>query len=242
MKQWKLKSGCTVSQVLSGPANAYLIHDGDAWHLVDTGRSIVLNKLQSAIEKMKGSQALSSLILTHTHYDHCQNASAIQEKEKCRIIVSALAKNSIRNGYTPLPSGTNIFTDLFVRMGRKTGWTRFRYEPFTGDELVVKELNIDTSETKIRIIETPGHSADSISVIIDNDIAIVGDAMFGISKRSVMPPFADDPTMMIKSWRKLLDTGCNKFLPGHGREVERELLAGSYGRYAAKYGLSDVGP
>jgi glyoxylase-like metal-dependent hydrolase (beta-lactamase superfamily II) len=235
VKQWKLKSGCTVGLVLSGPANAYLIQTGNTCYLVDTGRSNALERLQAGMDEMKGSRKLSTLILTHTHYDHCQNAAAIQATEKCRIIASAHAKNSMRNGYTQLPSGTNFFTDLFVRMGRRTGWQRFRYEPFQADILINEELNIDASETKIRIIETPGHSADSISVIIDNDIAIVGDAMFGISRRSVMPPFADNPPLMVKSWRKLLDTGCNKFLPGHGRVVKRELLERSYERYARKF-------
>lgn len=235
IQQWKLKSGCCVSSVLPRTANAYLIHTGHTWHLVDTGRSNMLEMLLHNLDKIKGNQPLSTLILTHTHYDHCQNASAIKDKENCRIIVSANARDYIKRGYTELPSGTNLLTKLIVHMGRRTGWNRFRYTPFHADVFVDEELNIDEQGTKIRIINTPGHSNDSISAIIDNEIAIVGDAMFGISRQSVMPPFADNPPMMVKSWRKLLDTGCHTFLPGHGKEVERALLEKSYERYVRKY-------
>ncbi|MDT8393214.1 MAG: hypothetical protein RQ761_05190 [Bacteroidales bacterium] len=78
-------------------------------------------------------------------------------------------------------------------------------------------------------------TADSLSVIVDNEIAIVGDALFGISRRSVMPPFANDRALMVKSWHKLLETGCNIFLPGHGSEVDRILLEYSYNRYKNKF-------
>ena len=87
---------------------------------------------------------------------------------------------------------------------------------------------------KIKMIKTEGHSSGSISVIVDNEIAIVGDAIFGVFKNSVFPPYADNPIEMIKSWRMLLDTDCDTFLPGHGKEVKRELIQKEYYKYARK--------
>jgi hypothetical protein len=51
----------------------------------------------------------------------------------------------------------------------------------------------------------------------------VGDAMFGVFNWSVFPPFADDVPTMIKSWRKLLKTGCHSFLQSWYKK-HRELL------------------
>jgi hydroxyacylglutathione hydrolase len=42
------------------------------------------------------------------------------------------------------------------------------------------------------IIHTPGHTIGSMTVVIDDEIAIVGDSMFGIFKWSVLPPYAND--------------------------------------------------
>ncbi|UTB31789.1 MAG: hypothetical protein NKF70_09735 [Methanobacterium sp. ERen5] len=59
-----------------------------------------------------------------------------------------------------------------------------------------------------------------MSIIIDNKIAIVGDAMFGIFGNSIYPPFADNPKIMIESWGKLLDTGCSSFY----RDMVKKLV------------------
>jgi len=65
-------------------------------------------------------------------------------------------------------------------------------------------------------------------------ISIVGDAMFGVSKRSIFPPFADDEPEMVKSWKKLLNTGSSLFLPSHGNENSREKVESNYIKYSLK--------
>jgi glyoxylase-like metal-dependent hydrolase (beta-lactamase superfamily II) len=71
--------------------------------------------------------------------------------------------------------------------------------------------------------------------LVDNEIAIVGDAMFGIFRKSVSSPYADNPTLMMNSWRILLNTDCDTFLPGHGKQIDREILQKEYNKYARKY-------
>ncbi len=70
-----------------------------------------------------------------------------------------------------------------------------------------------------------------MSIVVDHELAIVGDAMFGVFGNSVYPPFADNPEIMIDSWGKLLSTGCSSFLPGHGNEISRELLEKQYSKH-----------
>jgi len=73
-----------------------------------------------------------------------------------------------------------------------------------------------------------------MSLIVDDEIAIVGDAMFGIFPNSIFPPFADNVPVMIKSWRKLLDTKCMLFLPAHGTKNSRRLVDGECNRFNHK--------
>ena len=94
-----------------------------------------------------------------------------------------------------------------------------------GDEIQVGDYTIQA-------IHTPGHTPGMISFDIGAGRMLVGDTLFGIFRRSVFPPFASDVREMIQSWKKLLDTGCEIFLPGHGRAISRERLEREYGRRA----------
>jgi glyoxylase-like metal-dependent hydrolase (beta-lactamase superfamily II) len=63
-----------------------------------------------------------------------------------------------------------------------------------------------------------------MSVIVGDEIAIVGDTMVGTFPGKIFPPFADDVEGVVQSWGKLLETGCRLFLPAHGSGNSRELV------------------
>jgi hydroxyacylglutathione hydrolase len=235
MSNWKTKNGFRVIRILSGRSNAYLMVYDNNVILVDTGKKAAFKTLSRNIESLKLSIIdISTLILTHTHFDHCQSAKKIKEISNCRIITSRIAEDFIKNGYTKLPDGTLPVTKLISRLGNFIGEKKFGYEPFHSDILVEDVYNLSISDSILKIIATPGHSPDSISIIVDNEIAIVGDAMFGVLKNSIFPPYSDDIEKMIESWGKLLSNECSVFLPGHGRAINRNLLEKEYSKYARK--------
>jgi glyoxylase-like metal-dependent hydrolase (beta-lactamase superfamily II) len=45
---------------------------------------------------------------------------------------------------------------------------------------------------------------------------------------TVYPPFANDENELIKSWEKLLATGCSVFYPGHGKPFSRDKFRKSF--------------
>jgi glyoxylase-like metal-dependent hydrolase (beta-lactamase superfamily II) len=138
----------------------------------------------------------------------------------------------VENGFTPLPRGTFPITRIISNLGTWIGQKKFGYKPFVSEVLVTDELEL--KEFNISIISTGGHSKGSMSIIVDNEIAIVGDAMFGVFKKSVFPPFADNVNEMINSWGRLLKTACHTFLPGHGKQIKRELFQREYDIYLQK--------
>jgi glyoxylase-like metal-dependent hydrolase (beta-lactamase superfamily II) len=134
-----------------------------------------------------------------------------------------------------IPHGTNIATRVGVGlvMRIKSKLIKFlRFEAVDPDILANNDHSISSN---CYLIRTPGHSNGSMSLIVDDEVALVGDAMFGVFWWSVFPPFADDVPTMIRSWGKLLNTGSKLFLPGHGTENSRELLEKQYNKYRAKY-------
>jgi glyoxylase-like metal-dependent hydrolase (beta-lactamase superfamily II) len=123
---------------------------------------------------------------------------------------------------------------MISRLGQNIGIRKFGFEHFEPDILVDSEYQLINKICSARIIETAGHSNDSISIIADEEIAIVGDAMFGVFPNSVFPPYADDASKMVENWGKLLNTDCRIFLPGHGSEVKKELLQKEFEKYSGK--------
>ena len=230
MKTWNTKS-CTIYQILEGRSNSFLINSQNNYILIDTGRANSWEKLSSKLDEILGKNKLSGLILTHTHFDHVENAAKIKEKYKSRIIVHQSELEYIMQGNSPLPKGSNLATGFMVNVLGKKLQSKYQYEKVNPDIIVGEKYDLIDFGFNAHIIHTPGHSKGSMSIIIDNEIAIVGDAMFGIFGNSVYPPFADDPDTMVKSWNKLTNTSCDLFLPGHGKEISRKLLESQYEKY-----------
>ncbi len=134
----------------------------------------------------------------------------------------------MKQGNSPLPNGTNLTTGFLINTFGKRVQSRYNYDPVDSDILMDEKYDLRPFRLNAYIIHTPGHSKGSISGIIDNEIAVVGDSMFGVFGSSIYPPFADDPETMVKSWNKLINTNCNLFLPGHGKEINRKILKSQY--------------
>ena len=223
MKNWTTKNGYKIYQVLSLRSNAFLIEAGEYKILIDTGRKTAYKKLLKNLSILDCT-GIDYLILTHTHYDHCQNAFSLKELFNCKIVASMFESDFAMTGYTPVPKGTIAPARIISALGRILGDKIAGYHPFNVDIIVGEHLDLKDKGLNINVIHTPGHSPGSLSIIIEKEIAIVGDTLFGVLTDSIFPPFADDIPLMKKSWKILLDSGCNLFLPGHGREIRRARL------------------
>lgn len=227
MKTWKTQSGYEIIQLLSGRSNVFLLTNGEKNILIDTSVSRLWNKLQRKLDKL-GINTIDYLILTHAHFDHAANANKIRKKYNSLVIIQKEEASYLSNGDNILPNGTNLFTRPIVNILGKRLFSRFRYEPCQYDVLVDSCFDLKDFGFNGYLIHTPGHTKGSMSLIVDNEIAIVGDSMFGVFKGSVFPPYAENPEQMVQSWGKLLETKCSLFIPSHGTENSRSLVQKDY--------------
>lgn len=236
MKSWKTNKDNKIFKVLSGRSNAYYLKSLTHNILFDTGKVSAYKKLMRNISMLNPkNKNVDLLVLTHTHFDHCQNAAQIKNQAKCRIAMSEIENECAKTGYTPVSPGTMFFSKVISKVGSQMSVKRFCYEPFVPDILISHSFLYEDYDLNIKIIETPGHSPGSISIIVDDEIALVGDTLFGVFPNSVFPPFADDPIKLIKSWNELLKTPCTLFLPGHGNAISRKRLKKEYFKFPQKY-------
>jgi hydroxyacylglutathione hydrolase len=237
MKKWITQNGLEVYQLLGGRCNCFLIAADRNFMLVDTGGKIWRRTLINRIEVFRrpgqypGGLAPTGIILTHTHFDHTENAAALKKEYDLPIFVHRHEAGYLSRGENPPITGTfppvKWVTNVFGSALEK--WKR--YETVRPDILVEETYDLGPWGLPGYLLSTPGHTPGSLSVVIDNEIAIVGDAMVGMFRNSVYSPFACDPDEMIRSWGKLLDTGCSLFLPAHGAANPRELLEKQYKRF-----------
>jgi hydroxyacylglutathione hydrolase len=172
--------------------------------------------------------------LTHSHKDHAENAHRIKEKYKTMVIVHRNEASYLTSGDSIMPQGTNLFTRALLCVLAKWLAPKFRYKPCQYDILVDTKYDLNVIGFNAYIMHTPGHTAGSMSVIFDDEIAIVGDTLFGVFKGSGFPPFAQDIKQMINSWGKLLETNCSVFLPAHGSANTRLLVQKDYNKRIKK--------
>jgi len=239
MKCWTTKSGIRIHSVLRGRCNCYLVSNEDGFLLIDTGRKRSWKNLERSLNR-RGVKRDSpiSLVLTHCHFDHAENAARFRKTYKASIIVHKSERDYLKNGENPNIGGTVFLTKVLSGILSRTKLlARLGYEPVGCDVSVDREFTLEPLGFPGYVLHTPGHTPGSISAIIDDEIAIVGDAMFGVFAGSVFPPFADDVRLMVESWKKLLDTGCGIYLPGHGSERSKDLLKRQYEKYKELYDL-----
>lgn len=236
MKYWITKGGQKIIRVLGGRCNSFLISYRNRHLLVDSGRENNLKKLNNClVDSGVTIASLAGLVLTHSHFDHAENAANIKVRFNAPIIVHSNEAEFLKRGDNPVIHGTTLLTRLMTDLlNRKLGILTLRYKPVAGDILLDDSFDLKDWGFNGTIIHTPGHSPGSISVIVEDEIAIVGDAMFGVIQGSVLPPFADNLQQLVESWKALLDTGCSTFLPAHGRERSRAVLQNQYNKFKKK--------
>jgi hydroxyacylglutathione hydrolase len=220
MKTWVTTGGCQIDRLLFGRSNVFLVTDGKSRVLVDTGWRGDRRRLMKLLGQTGG---IDAVIMTHTHFDHAGNAGLLKERFSPLFIVQEKEKDFLESGDSPIPGGNTGWTRLVSRLGAARAQRWFHVPRVKADIVFGERYDLAGSGIDAYIMHTPGHSAGSSSIVIGHEIALVGDTMAGFSP-SIFPPWGDDAGELVRSWEKLLATGCLTFLPAHGFSISRKKL------------------
>ena len=210
-----------------GHCHVALIGTSRGFILVDAGPPKTLRTLTGELKRQGiGPKELLLVIVTHAHYDHAGCLAAIRRLTGAEVLAHDSEKEFLGTGTNAPARGTRLFSKAVYRLGGALTKLRL-YEPTAPTILAGDALDLAGFGIAGKVLHTPGHTAGSLSVVLDSGEAFVGDTCFNVplvGAGSVFPPFAADVPALLRSWKRLLETGARTFFPGHGGPFGRDKL------------------
>jgi glyoxylase-like metal-dependent hydrolase (beta-lactamase superfamily II) len=231
-----------------GDVNVYLLQDGDCLTLVDTGT--FRKEAEAAIEKGLAEvgvtvEDLEQIVLTHYHADHAGLLERLVERSGARVYAHPLTHHLILPTEESLAKRAAFFDGVYLGMGLTDPAERKEIvEKITGYQKDMGRAGVDVAlqdgdplpgHERWRVIWTPGHSQDHISLFHEEDgVMVLGDHLLqNISSNAFIEPASQEgeerpKTLMIyrESLKKVYDLEWKVGHPGHFEEIYeyRELI------------------
>lgn len=192
----------TVQQLngLGMESNAYLLLC-EKPVLIDVGTGARLKETEKRLNAFLDGKKLSTLVLTHMHFDHTGGAAAVQESTGAKAFAHPPDSRALAEGDDSLTC---------------SGWLGEKQRPMKITALKEGDI-IDGGDARLEVLHTPGHSAGSIC-LLDKDTRDLfsGDTVFtnGGVGRWDLP--TGDHSALIDSLQRLSRLKVRGIYPGHG--------------------------
>jgi glyoxylase-like metal-dependent hydrolase (beta-lactamase superfamily II) len=186
----------TIVNVGYRSTNFWVVSAGTSRLLVDLGWPGRVDELLANLKRM--DIPLGEIrygLATHFHIDHAGAAQDLKRRGVPLLVMQQQvhAIPLMRQHIKPADHYTEITTHDNVVI--TTGESR----------TLLSRLGIPGE-----IVPTPGHSDDSVSLVLDNGVAFTGD----LTMESMVA--TEDPGVVARSWQSLRDRGVTVIHPGHG--------------------------
>ncbi len=217
-----------IDRIVLGTTSCYLVrHEGAV--LVDCGDARRVGAFQRALAALPGPPPRIGLILlTHGHADHAGSAAAIAQLTGAPVAIHSRDRAWLEQGCVACAAPHTAWGRVMTR-ALPLAAPLFRFQPVVPD-LVIADAGLSLAGYGIpgRVVPTPGHTAGSVSVLLEDGRALVGDLGIAgfpaLSHRPALPFLADDMDAVLASWRRLLAEGIVTVYPGHGRPFPAEAI------------------
>jgi hydroxyacylglutathione hydrolase len=179
--------------------NGYLVRGAAGSFLVDAPEGF------ATWLKKSGVESVDALLLTHQHFDHCQDAAKIQQELGARVYAFADFSRELT---------------LEFLMGFASG-TRFEVAAFKVDEILEGREEVEVMGMTWKLAHVPGHSLDSVTFYQEElGLLFGGDVLFegGVGRTDF--PHGSSRLLLEGIKTKVLTLPDEtRVLPGHGGET-----------------------
>ncbi|MHC5053311.1 MAG: MBL fold metallo-hydrolase [Planctomycetota bacterium] len=222
-----------------GLSNGWIIRADGGAVLVDAGFDRFAPRVAWGLRHMGLAPSdLKLVIITHAHIDHIGALGDIVRGTGAAVAVHEREAEYVRAGRPLMPRGLSPRGRLTVAFGNRHPELT-AVKPVEPEVVMGRELDLAPWGLGGKVVETPGHSPGSVSVVLDDGRAYVGDIVIN-SFRPALPLrtscFGDSPEAMPGSWRRVLDLGARVICPGHGLAFPAGRLAELLARASERRG------
>ena len=239
-----------INKVKLGINNLYLFENNNGdYLLLDTGlackEDLILNKINKVIGDYN---KIKVIVITHSHSDHIGNLKLLLDKIKREdkiVIIHSDAKDIMLSGEKIIPNGFYKFSKYISKKlkAKSSGNFQKGFENLTEEYFKYinfldfkdyEEFSLDKyAFENLKLIYTPGHSKDSISLVYNDDYLFCGDMIQNLFfKYPLIPLFGDDIKELVNSWKKAIEKGHSRFYPATSKSyILREDLIKKLEKY-----------
>lgn len=173
------------------------------------------------------------LFLTHHHEDHAGFTASLQKLSGCRIIAHREAVQFLEKGqHADTGGGVINWRCVLLGLYLYIRGVRLSFPPvaFGKEDLIVEgddDEMLRSLGVQGKILHTPGHSPDSISLLLDDGSCFCGDAAMSAAPwlgTRYCCIYISDMEEYYRSWQKLIVEGARTIYPAHGEPFAPEKL------------------
>ncbi len=177
--------------------------------LLDCGPASLRDPIEGALAEADLTPV--GVLCTHTHFDHFGNAAYFQTKYTIPIALP-FGEAELCRTWPAIKSHLYAYT-----AGQIMSDPELRGLPCTVDRIIMPEQSdFLFCGVRFRILHTPGHSPDHISVITPDGVCYGGDAlMCGPNLTLAKLPYAYNFRQSLESFDLFRSTGCSYLLLAH---------------------------
>lgn len=216
-------------------SNAYLVIDQQAI-LVDAGFPGDADVIERAISRAGLTpRDITLLVHTHGHIDHVGATSVLRHRHGIPVAIHQADAPNLGTGTNGVVKPRNIEARLVAAMLVKP------FDAVTPDIVLSQEISLHAYGIDGQVLFTPGHTKGSLSLLLGNGEAIVGDVMMGGWLGGTIRPhqpnyhyFVDDWDDVHHSIARLLSHAPTRWYVGHGGPLEYVRVARHFAHISNK--------
>jgi len=207
--------------------NCFVVRGDQGTILVDAGFPNRQSHFCRALHRL-GIQPgeIQLIVATHGHADHVGSLQAIKKQTTATVAIHQADSYLVRQGIVVVPPAVTAWGGFLSLLFRAFSFLG-RFDPVEPEVIIEGELSLEEFGIRGNIIPTPGHTPGSVSVVLENGEAFVGDLAvnaFPMGMGLGIPAVAESVRDIYLSWEKLLSAGATMIYPAHGTPFPADKL------------------